>query len=120
MAKDDPVKWEKMSKSRGNVIRPEEVVYCVYELDNGYEFRNWDGEVIDWKAWGVWRDALNTNDYFTSSKKGKWPVFLCQRDNFDEEGLPIPCILLRDGKEHVQHEKLIETGIYVMKKEDKS
>lgn len=31
---------EKMSKSRGNVITPEEVVYGVYEMHSGYEFRN--------------------------------------------------------------------------------
>jgi valyl-tRNA synthetase len=31
--------WTKMSKSKGNVVLPEEVVRGVYKLEAGYEFR---------------------------------------------------------------------------------
>jgi len=38
-----------MSKSRGNVVLPEEVVHGVYTLAPGYEFRDLAGELVDFK-----------------------------------------------------------------------
>lgn len=32
------VKWEKMSKSRGNVVSPDDVVHKCYFVEDGYQF----------------------------------------------------------------------------------
>ncbi len=76
-------KFEKMSKSRGNVISPEEVVFGVFELDPNYEFRTelHDGEliVVDYKDFGIWQDQIRTGFYFLASKFGKLPAFLHQK-----------------------------------------
>lgn len=95
--------YEKMSKSRGNVVLPEEVVYGVHELHSGYEFRGFLGEVVDYKEIGVWQDNLNTGFFFTATRHGREPVWLCEKDKFDSEGKPIPLVLLIEGQEKVQH-----------------
>ncbi len=65
---------EKMSKSRGNVVNPDEVVRGVYRLDPGYEFRDTCGNFVDYKFFGVW---FKTGvGYHTSRKTGNIPVFL--------------------------------------------
>ena len=91
-------KYEKMSKSRGNVVLPEEVVYGICDLEKGFEFRDIFGQVVDWKVFGVWRDKLKTGYFFTSTRTGRQPVFLYE----DGE----PCILLINGEEKVQHSNL--------------
>jgi valyl-tRNA synthetase len=93
-------KYEKMSKSRGNVVCPEEVVYGVHEIDKRYEFRGIDGKVIDWKELGVWQDKLNTHCFFTSKRYDRQPVWLCLREN------GVPCVLEVDGRTIIQHEDL--------------
>ena len=87
----------KMSKSCGNVVMPEEVVYGVSSVDPAYEFRDESGQVIDYREYGVWRDRPRTSMYFTDTRHGRRPVFLC------ETGNPEPCVLLIDGEERVQH-----------------
>jgi hypothetical protein len=102
-------KWEKMSKSRGNVITPDEIVYGVYEVNPGYEFRDESGKVIeDFRELGIWRDRPNGGDFFTSSRFGKRPVFL------HEIGNPDPC-QFTDGKGNVreQHPDLKFVAYYV-------
>lgn len=66
-----------MSKSKGNVITPDEVIHGVYQLDPNYEFRNVNGEVINYKSYGVWRDC--DGDYFTSKRTGHQPVFYTKK-----------------------------------------
>jgi len=89
-------KREKMSKSRGNVVTVDEVVYGVYEVASGYEFRNALGEIIDYKFWGIWQDKSGTGDFYTSTRTGKQPAFLCEVDGD-------PCVLLINGEERSQH-----------------
>jgi len=88
------MKYEKMSKSRGNVVLPEEVVHGVFELPSGYEFRDSENQIVDWKTLGVWRSE---EGYRTATRNGRQPVFL------HEKGNPIPCLLLLQGRENVQH-----------------
>lgn len=95
--------YEKMAKSKGNVVLPEEVVYGVFTLNTEYEFRNFLGQVIDFEKLGVWRDCLNTGFFFTATRFGREPVWLCQKGNVDKENKPIPTILLINGEEKVQH-----------------
>lgn len=113
--------YEKMSKSRGNVVLPEEVVYGVCELDSKYEFRDFLGEVVDYyKEMGVWQDKLNTGFFFTATRFKREPVWLCEKNNFDAEGKPIPLVLLIDGEEKIQHpEELdkVKYYVYVRKKQ---
>lgn len=85
--------WEKMSKSRGNVVLPQEVVHGVEDIDKGYEFRLVGGELIDHQAWGVWRDKLDTGDFFTSTRYGRQPVYLM------EVGNPVAPMLEVDSSE---------------------
>ena len=94
--------YEKMSKSRGNVVLPEEVVYGVADLPSEYEFRWPNGRVIeDFKDVGVWRDRLNTDLYFTASMFGRIPVFLHYKGN------PVPAILVIKGQRTQQHPQLV-------------
>lgn len=93
-------KWEKMSKSRGNVVLPEEVVYGVCDLDRGFEFRDVNGQVVDWQEINIWRDKLKSGDFFTATRFGRRPVFLHFKDN------PVPCMLETDGEERLQHTEL--------------
>ena len=70
-------KWEKMAKSKGNVITPDEVIYGVSDLASGYEFRLPQvvkkGEEFflvvtslnDYKEWGVWLDKLKDSMFYT-------------------------------------------------------
>lgn len=88
--------YEKMSKSRGNVITPDEVVHGVAELAHGFVFRGPpDGRVIDYLALGVWRDSDGM--YYTSGRHGKQEVFLCHADDV------VPPMLLVRGEPTVQH-----------------
>lgn len=82
----------KMSKSKGNVVLPEEVVHGVCGLASNFEFRDLWGRLIDWKVLGVW---FNQEGYHTSTRYGRQPVFL------HLIGEPVPP--LRCGK--VQHPK---------------
>ena len=89
---------EKMSKSRGNVVRPEEVVYGVHELAGTHEFRTLTGDIIeDLKECGVWQDMFGNGCFYTSTCHGKHPVMLHERGN------EVPCIIVVQGKEILQH-----------------
>jgi hypothetical protein len=88
----------KMSKSRGNVVLPDEVVHGVCGLDDCYEFRYANGNLTDWKAAGVWR---HESGYFTSTRTKRQPVFL------HEVGNPVPCLLRIKGVEQIQHPELL-------------
>lgn len=95
---DEKPRWEKMSKSKGNVISVDEVVYGVANVDPRYEFRSPDGDVIDWKELCVWRNPDPAdNFYYTAVRFGRMPVFL------HEAGNPVPALFLIDGEERVQH-----------------
>ncbi len=92
-------KWEKMSKSRNNVITIEEVIYGVANLAGDYQFRLENGTVLDdYKEWGVWRNRHGDSMFYTSTKTGKLPVFLCHKD----DATPPP--LLINGTPTTQHE----------------
>lgn len=92
-----PPKYEKMSKSRGNVVLPEEVVYGVCEVMAGWEFRGPpDGGAIDPVKLGVWRDPVS-GLYYTATRHGRQPAFLCMK------GEPIPPLLVFGGQEITQH-----------------
>ncbi|MHC4298020.1 MAG: hypothetical protein ACYS7Y_12015 [Planctomycetota bacterium] len=86
-----------MSKSRGNVVLPEEVVKGVFDLDPRFEFRDLKGEIVDWKVKGVW---FHDDGYRTSTKFKRQPVFLHQKGN------PVPVWLTTmDTVQHVnEHE----------------
>lgn len=90
-------KSDKMSKSRGNVVTVDEVIYGVADLDPSCEFRDLSGRVIDYKSLGVWRHRSGDSMFYTSTRTGKRPVFLHQKDN------PEPALLLIDGVERIQH-----------------
>jgi hypothetical protein len=111
---DKMVKYEKMSKSRGNVVLPEEVVYGVLDLDPGYEFRDKYGNIVDWRH-NVWRDKGKSGYFFTATRLGRQPVFLCEKDD------PRHCVLLIDGKEREQHpdlpEEFMEYNAFLPKEE---
>lgn len=80
----------KMSKSSNNALSVDQVVRGVYELAPGYEFRDLNGQLVDWKRWGVWlRDDRGYADVTGYS------VFLCEVDN------PIPIIW--SGLKTIQH-----------------
>ena len=93
-------KREKMSKSRGNVVTIDEVVYLIHEVDDAYEFRDKYGTSVDHRNMGVWRDK--GGDFFTNTRSGKQPIFLCEKGN------PSQCILLIDGQEKEQHACLLD------------
>ena len=93
----------KMSKSRGNVVTIDEVVRGVSSLEEGLEFRDLNGDVIDWKIKGVW--FLEKQGYFTSTKD---PVFLHIINN------PIP-VLLEPRMDTVQHPEEINFWITLLK-----
>lgn len=90
-----------MSKSRGNVVTPDEVVYGVAGLPaTGYEFRMYDGRVLgreDVQLLGVWQDRAGTGMFYTSGRTGKLPVYLCRSG--EEEAVT----LLVEGMEIEQH-----------------
>jgi valyl-tRNA synthetase len=93
--------YEKMSKSRGNVVLPEEVVYGVAELPSNLEFRDIDGEVVDWK-FNVWQEPIS-HFYFTATRYGRKPVFYCIVGN---PGTPL---IVVDGRKLVQHPDLVDS-----------
>ena len=83
---DDTKPREKMSKSRGNVVRPDEVVYGVAELSGKYEFRDeWNDVIDDYKKLGVWR-SQEDGFYYTATRFDRRPVFLHFKDN------PVPAL----------------------------
>jgi hypothetical protein len=79
----------KMSKSKGNVVMVDEAARGVCNLASIYEFRDLYGNLIDYRAMGVWRTP--EGDYRTSTATGRQPVFL---HLFDEQ-IPAPIM----GKE---------------------
>lgn len=94
--------WEKMSKSKGNVISVDEVVHGVATIDHPYELRlpiaeNGTYTLIpfDFKKFHVWRDGPF---YFTGNSYGKVPVFLCKKGRED------PCQFPYNGGVIEQHE----------------
>lgn len=106
------VRWEKMSKARGNVVTPDEVIFGVAELAHGYEFRHPEGSLLeDYKKWGVWRNNLHDSMFYTSTRTGKSPVFL------HEKGNPVPGMLLIDGEERVQHADKTELWFLILVRE---
>jgi len=70
-------KRSKMSKSKGNVVEVDEVVCGVCGLEDGYEFRDRYGYLVDYRAMGVWKTP--EGDYQTSTSTGRRAVFLHQR-----------------------------------------
>jgi hypothetical protein len=90
-----------MSKSKGNVILPEEVVFGVIESPPGYEFRAVNGLVLDPSEWGIWRNKNNDGCYYTNTQSGRRPVFLCKH------GDNRTCVLIHNGKEIEQHPELL-------------
>lgn len=89
--------WVKMSKSRGNVVLPEETALGVCELANGYEFRNEYGRIVDWKIIRIWRRTRQDANYMTGSPERR-PVFLHEKDN------PVPCLV----GDMLQHPELLD------------
>lgn len=85
---------EKMSKSKGNVVTIDEVVYGVSSVASGYEFRDENSELID----PVNRAYRMGNSYRLHRKYGHHPVFLHYKDD------PVPPLIM--GK--VQHENLLD------------
>lgn len=67
-------KRSKMSKSKGNGVEVDEVVCGVCGLDDGYEFRDLDGYLVDYKTMGVWHTP--EWDFWTSTSTKRKPVFL--------------------------------------------
>lgn len=125
-------KYEKMSKSKGNVVRPEEVVWGVANLDPKYEFRDFDGTIIeDYKKWGIWQDHFSNHCFFTSTRSGKAPVYLCEKAPGGTPPEEIsPCVLRIDPlwlefsgddstepKEVIQHEGCVQ--YYALVKDSK-
>lgn len=96
--------YQKMSKSRGNVIGVDEILFGVAELESGYEFRLGDGALIDYHQIPVWRDKCGTGYFYLGSSYGRLPVFLHEVGNSE------PCILLLDGVEAVQHPSVARCG----------
>jgi hypothetical protein len=94
---------EKMSKSRHNVVTPDEVVFAVYDLQRGYEFRTIDGIIREPLRYGIWRNKGGDGFYYTSSQTGRQPVFLCRTGHAET------CVLMIDGEERMQHPKLLAT-----------
>lgn len=95
--------YEKMSKSRGNVVLPEEVVYGVADLKPECEFRFISGGIIsDYRECGIWQNCLHDKFFYTATRFGRLPVFLHYKDN------PCPALLTINGKETLQHPDLKE------------
>ena len=97
-----------MSKFRGNVVSPDEVVYGVYKTEHGYEFRDLDGRLVDFKRQGVWRRTSDQN-YFTAARYGQKPVFLHVCNN------PIPVNL----ENTIQHANEIDFWANLLAKHEK-
>jgi valyl-tRNA synthetase len=93
------MKLAKMSKSRGNVVLPEEVVHGVCDLMPGYDFRDTQGRIMNWKLAGIWRHATG---YLTSTRTGRQPVFLHEVNN------PVPCLLQENMQADMQHPELLD------------
>ena len=99
-------KHEKMSKSRGNVITPDEVIYGVCELEPGFVFCDRSGRILmPPQQYGIWRNRGEDNFYYTGRRFGHEPVFLCQL----ESGVAHICRLLIDGEEREQHPAILAT-----------
>ena len=64
----------------------------MYALDDGYEFRDSQGQPVDWKLRRVWRH--HERGYLTRQKE---PVFLHKIND------PVPVLLCLNGREVVQH-----------------
>lgn len=94
-------RYEKMSKSRNNVITPDEIVHGVMATEPGFEFRTINGYILEPTRYGIWRNVGGDGCYYTSSRCGKTPVFLCQ------VGDPRACVLLINGQETVQHPEIL-------------
>jgi len=100
--RDDEQPREKMSKSRGNCVTVDMVVYGVMYLEVGYEFRDAENRVIkNWKQCGIWRNKSGDGFYYTGPAFGERPVFLCKIDEI------IPARLLLNEVEVMQHPDLI-------------
>ncbi len=92
------VKYEKMSKSRGNVVMVDEVVFGIQELDRECEFCDKDGNLIeDYKKFEIWRDKLGDGMFYSSKRFGKFPVYLRNKNTLEL------CTFLINGKEVLQH-----------------
>ncbi len=99
----------KMSKSSGNAIGVDQVVYMVWGLPDGYEFRDLQGEIVDWKWANVWFDvssgyrmgqSFNGSGNFQMGRRlALSPVFL------HLEGWPIPAYLNGRDVDGVQHQQ---------------
>lgn len=96
------VKWEKMSKSRGNVVLPDEVVGRIFEMHPTYEIRNRNNILVDWRAIGAWRHYSADGMFYADSQHGRIPLFL------HEIGNPIPCMLEIGDTLRLQHPEDLE------------
>lgn len=97
-------KRQKMSKSRGNVIHPEEMVYGVCDLSEEYEFRDLNNEAIDHQRSWIYRKE-GKHFYHKSL-----PVFLCRKN------YPVPCLITINGEEQLQHEEQINYWLMMLEK----
>ncbi len=87
------MKFEKMSKSKGNVVTVDEVVCGVASVIEGYEFRDENLKLIDSVNCVRGKD----NSYWLYRKHGGRPVFLHYKND------PVPPLIM--GK--TQHEDFI-------------
>lgn len=98
----------KMSKTRGYVVLPEEVVRDVFTLVKDYEFRDLAGRLVDWKLTGVWLQP--GRGFLTSIKYGRRPVFL------HVIGYPVPAFLA--GWATMQHSEEHDYWLGLLKRFD--
>lgn len=93
----------KMSKSRGNVVSVDEIVHWVRSLADGFEFRDRQDQLIDWKHRRVW--FLDKQGYFVDKRE---PVFL------HRVGDPVPMLL--SGWSTVQHPNALDYWLALLEK----
>lgn len=95
--------YEKMSKSKGNTVSVDEVVYGVRSIREGFELRDEQNQVVDPREVGAW-ESQETFEYFTAVRMGKRPLWLCMT------GEPVPPLV----REKVQHRDEIDYWMWML------